>query len=187
MSLRFRFLALAGVVAATLAIAWWFLLASGGPDDGSDSCSTARPALCEADCKAGDLVSCHTMGEAYYYSGPRQDMSRALQAYTRACRIGPAGRPEPVGDPLDPLGSSCFLAGAIWARHSGAATDRAKAWALYHEGCGHGFAHACEALGEMYETGEGAPRDEVEAHRYFAIACGLESESACVAANRLGG
>lgn len=169
------------VIAATSAAGWWFLLAEGTPE--STSCSDT-PDACAAACDSGSLVSCYRLGEAYYYTGPEQDHARALAAYTKACHLGRAGVFDTIEQP-DPLGSSCFLAGAIWSGMHGHPPDLAKAWAFYAESCGHRFGHGCHALGEMYESGKGAPRDDVEAHRYYALGCGYGSDFGCTAANRI--
>ena len=172
------------VLAAASVYAMWFLFFAGDDASGRATSCADDPQPCELACDEGDLASCYRLGEDFYGAGPQQDHERALAAFTKGCAIGPAGRVDPKAQP-DPLGFSCFLAGAIWSGQHGHATDRARAWAFYHEACTYRFGHACNALGEMYENGVGAPRDLVEAHRYHALGCGYGSEFGCNAANRL--
>jgi TPR repeat protein len=139
---------------------------------------------CSENCDLG----CAALGEMYQQGEDvRQDIARAMSLYERACD---AGSSEGCSD------LAKLYEDGVWVRK-----DPVRAVSLYgracqfggvnecirsyERDCGFGVVAGCEKLAEMYEAGDGVPKDPVRAGQYRATSVALY-ENACIGGDSTG-
>ncbi len=159
-------------------------------------------ALLERACEHDHHSSCVWLGWLFFHGhvGPTPDRPRSIGLYARACERGSdvdacrmwetyCGEdtvpcPLAVPDSGEPRSEICGTAQECWERASDARLtgDAVGGAALYGQACALALAPACFRLGDMHTTGELGPPDELEAARYYGLACDRDHARGCFAA-----
>ena len=123
----------------------------------NDNEKTDMDAVLPSNCEAGvgGWENCFQIAESYRKgNGVPRDVARAAQFYEHACDGGHT--------------EACSILGLI--RYGGV---------VYKEACDGGDAEGCWHLGNIYEEGDGVPRDNGRAREYFRLACAGGSAQGC--------
>jgi TPR repeat protein len=136
-------------------------------------------ALSAADrgCEFGDREACIFAAESYEEGeGTNADLGRALDRYARGC--------------ASPALYGCTRYADLLLASRGA-RDHAAAAAIYAGDCRcngkEDGGSSCRKLGDLYEHGDGVPRDVWRAASLYGDGCRCHDEQACRARRRLGG
>lgn len=136
-------------------------------------------------CRLGFGEGCRDAADTSYSAG---DLHAAGASGARGC--------------ADEDGVSCRLAGMSFAEADGKQQDLRRAEGFFREGCALGDAVSCERihaieleqrcarygafacveLAQAHASGDGAPRDEARARRFYRKACLLGADEACARA-----
>ncbi len=132
--------------------------------------------LFEGACKAGDGISCESLGGYHAQGGggdPKKlDLAaatlRAVPWYERACAMQ---RPAPCA----------FLATFILDGVKFPSSDRKRVPGLFETACKGDLEVACKFLGDLYAKGELVRRDVKRANALYDKACKLGYDRGCAA------
>lgn len=143
-------------------------------------------------CKQGEVAACMEVGEMHLV-GPEalRSEDKALMFFQDACRAGGTRGCERVATTYEKRCEAgdrdlCVQLADMYARGiDGVEKNPNRSVVLYQKGCTDGSMKACTELGIIYETGNGATKNEAKAQELFEHACTNEFEVACarVAAN----
>ena len=119
--------------------------------------TTADPQTLQQACERGGRRECYRLALLYQSGeGVTKDTPRAVDLYRRACSDGGA--------------HGCFVNG--FASDGARGVERPKiAAALFDAACEKGVAVGCFDLGNLYEMGEGVPRDPARLDALWRKAC----------------
>ena len=110
--------------------------------------------------------SCGILAKHYYNGwGVRQDKSKALQYFKKACGLGDA--------------NSCALAGGEYASGDNVKKDLKLAKSYFEKSCEMQSGLGCLMLGAMYGDGLGVPQNLSTAKELYGKACDLGRQSGC--------
>ncbi len=124
-------------------------------------------AVFDTRCRGGEGDSCYQLGTMLEAgTGIRLELPRAADSYEKACRLG--------------IRHGCLDGGRVLAG-GGRRLERdpRRAFRLYAKACDHDLADGCERAGRFVEQGDGVPRSEDRARRYYRLGCDGGSTPAC--------
>ena len=111
-------------------------------------------------------VACSNLAKHYYNGwGVRQDESKALHYFKKACGLGNA--------------NSCASAGGDYALGENVKKDLKLAKSYFEKACKMESALGCVGLGIMYHAGEGVPQNLSKAKELYGKACDLGEQKGC--------
>jgi hypothetical protein len=116
-------------------------------------------------CEGGQKEACASAGAAYENGwGIEPDLDKAAKYYDNACRAQVMG--------------GCYALGALSAS-DWKGRDPGQSLKLFRMTCEGKHALACRKLAQMTGEGDGTPKDEAMAKKYFARACELGDDLSC--------
>ncbi len=125
-------------------------------------CNASDAADCREQCQRGNAVSCDIFGVMLARGeGIARDDAQAAEAFKRACQGGSANACSNLG---------------ILALHAGRPDLSAP---LFERSCRDGNAIGCEALGELHYHGNGVPKSDRTALKWFLAACDAGNQIGC--------
>ncbi len=125
-----------------------------------------------ARCHNGDAAACTAAGARHELGrGGPQDLTRAVDLYTRGCATGDA--------------AGCGLLGALYADGRGVPRDDARASSLLRQACDAGHAHSCGQVGRMMILGRGTARDLAGSASFLDRGCAASHHVACELLGRM--
>ena len=111
-------------------------------------------------------LACGNLAIQYYKGfGVRQDKSKALHYFKKACGLGSA--------------DSCASVGGSYLLGEGTKKDFKLAKSYYEKACEMESAVSCFVLGLMYHDGEGVPQNLSKAKELLGKACDLGNQDGC--------
>ncbi len=142
-------------------LAWWYLEGRGVTQDVGRALTLYRKA-----CSLGEADDCMQLGK-FYESGKhvKANPAEAVGFHSRACEL----TPKKWGH------ESCHHMAGLLMAGQGIQRDVPRAITLYEEACASPlqYPHSCNALGLIYEKGDGVAKDLDQAQEYFHQACFL--------------
>ncbi|WP_050430153.1 tetratricopeptide repeat protein [Chondromyces crocatus] len=125
-------------------------------------------AACAEACDRGQPSACSSAGPMYEWGvGVFQDVNRAVDLYSKACRGGEWGACARLGE-LSFYGLS------------GVPKDAGLAVTFFRLACDRGDPSGCVGLGTASTLGTGIDRDSAAAAQYFERACNTKTTLGCV-------
>ena len=111
-------------------------------------------------------ISCSNLAKHYRNGwGVRQDFTKALQYFKKACGLGEA--------------DSCALVGSEYLLGKNIKKDLKQAKSYYEKSCEMQSAFGCFGLGAMYVKGEGVKQNLSKAKELFGKACEFGEQKGC--------
>jgi hypothetical protein len=121
-------------------------------------------------CALNDPTSCYELGATWLAgNGVGRDPTRAQGYFERAC---PVEKPEGL--------DACTSVARLYRGTKPIVKDPAQALVWLGRGCRYGQQSACLDLAEMYERGEGTPRNDDRAVELYEAGCAAGAPSGCV-------
>jgi len=153
-------------------------------------------------CNNGNAEVCTKIGNSYLEGyGIKQDYNRAVEFYTKACKLKFPQAYFNMGIMYDrgygieedkhkaiefytracdnQIAVGCYNAGNIYNMGDGVKEDKLKAIELYNKACNGGEASGCHDLGVMYYSGEGVKEDIPKAIKFYTKACDGKEAKGC--------
>ncbi|MGE0323726.1 MAG: tetratricopeptide repeat protein [Polyangiaceae bacterium] len=126
-------------------------------------------------CSLSDLSACYELGEAYQ-TGELVGANPALAAtyFDKAC---PLEKPDKL--------VSCARIGRLFREGKLVKAQAQQALVWLGRGCRYADTSSCIGLAELYERGEGTPKNVERALELYDQACQAEAPSACLAQIKL--
>ena len=111
-------------------------------------------------------LACGNLAIQYYKGfGVRQDKSKALHYFKKACGLGSA--------------DSCASVGGSYLLGEGTKKDFKLAKSYYEKSCEMQFGLGCFGLGVMYHGGKSVPQNLSKAKELYGKACDLGEQKGC--------
>jgi TPR repeat protein len=132
-------------------------------------CRYGDPKDCAAQCDAGELASCATLGFMYTDMSHfvRYDEAKSLALFQKSCGGGNQ--------------AGCTGLGEAYRLGLGVAEDDTRAAKLFVTACAAGYADGCDNLGDFYDVGlGGVAKDQGHGMKLHLRACDAGSVDACI-------